>query len=324
MMTAVEAGAWERDDVSDWAVHRVEQVGSTRNLWLEDPETEEKWLHKDTVIPDNGVEQGEDWSEVVSTQVGSLLGVPCAATRLCSRDGRRGSLSLSVLTWGEALNEGTVVMERAGLPDYFPHAEGQPGIAATRPGVKRPGHNLNNIRTALDGVAAPRGFDGPETLTGFDVFAGYMILDALIANRDRHEQNWAVLTPQLLSMPERLAPSYDHASSLGYNLPDPRRQACIKDRTLLAAWAERGTAYRFEYDSKPPSLVAHAANAVAICSEEGADWWRERLAVVDLEPVLDALRERAVSGMSDDAATFARDLLDLNLRRLRDAICQRP
>lgn len=30
-------------------------------------------------------------------------------------------------------------------------------------------------------------------MTGFDVFVGYLLLDALVAKRDRHEQDWAVL-----------------------------------------------------------------------------------------------------------------------------------
>jgi hypothetical protein len=322
-MAGVEADVWARLDVSDWAIRGVEQVGSTRNLWLEEPSTGRFWLHKDTVIPSNGIEQGEDWSEVVSTQVARLLGVPCASTRLCSRAGRRGSISRSILPSGHSLWEGIVVLERADVTGYFPHVEGRPGVDPSRPDVKRPGHSLANIQSALDGVAVPPKFDGPEDMTGFDVFAGYMILDALIANRDRHEQNWAILAPQLVSSPERLAPSYDHASSLGYNLTDTKRQAYFQEPGRLRAWAKKGTAYRFEHAGKPPTLVEHAARAVAMCTPQGADWWQKQLDDVDLDPVLRLLRERAVPGMSDPAATFARDLLDLNLGRLRDAICQR-
>lgn len=309
---------WDRDDVSGWLVRGVEQVGSTRNLWLEEPHTGLIWLHKDTVIPENGVEQGEDWSEVVSTQVAILLGIPCATTRLCARDGRRGSLSLSIVPAGQSLWEGRVVLQ--GAPGYFPHTEGEPGVDPDRPNVKRPGHSLANIRGALRDVAAPPGFEGPDALDGYDVFAGYMVLDALIANRDRHEQNWAILTPDLLLGVKRLSPSYDHASSLGYNLIPEARGRCVADHGRLAAWANRGTAYRFEHTGKPPTLVAHAAQSVDLCTPEGANWWRERLADCTLDPVQEALRDRAIAEMSDLAARFAHDLLALNLRRLRDAI----
>ncbi len=314
------AGPWERDDVSGWLVRGVEQVGSTRNVWLEEPGAGLRWLHKDTIIPVNEVEQGEDWSEVVSTQVAHLLGVPCATTRLCTREGRRGSLSLSVVPKGQSLWEGRVVLEAAQAPGYFSHIEGEPGVDPDRPDVKRPGHSLTNILDTLQDVAAPPGFEGPKELNGYDVFAGYMILDALIANRDRHEQNWAVLAPALLSEAVRLAPSYDHASSLGYNLTDSRRERCVAESSRLEDWAGKGTAYRFEHSGKPPTLVSHAAQAVDLCTPEGANWWRERLADCRLDFVQEALRDRAIAEMSDVAAKFAHELLDLNLRRLRDAI----
>lgn len=319
----MQEATWTRLDVSDWSVQGVEQEGSTRTQWLEDPNSGQPWLHKDTLTPSNGVEQGEDWSEVLSTHVAKLLGAPCAETRLCLRHGHRGSLSLSVVPEHHHMWEGNVYLQAAGLPDYFPHVEGEPGVDPAHPGVKRPGHSLVNIRAALEGVAAPPEFEGAGELSGFDVFAGYMILDALIANRDRHEQNWAVLSPQLLSSTERLAPSYDHASSLGYNLPDTKRRGCLEDSIRLRTWAERGTAYRFEHVGKSPTLTSHAANAVALCSSAGADWWRGRLVDTDLEPVLAPLRERAVPGMSDLAAKFAHELLDLNLRRLRDVVTNR-
>lgn len=134
-MIGVDAEVWDRVDVSGWPVLRAEQAGSTENLWLEEPATEHRWLHKDTVIPQNGLEQGEDWSEVISTEVAKLLGVPCAPVRLCERNGRRGSLSLSVVPEGHDLWEGTVILERADAPGYFSHREGAPGVDPARPDV---------------------------------------------------------------------------------------------------------------------------------------------------------------------------------------------
>jgi hypothetical protein len=308
--------------VSAWPIRSVEQAGSSRNLWLEEPETGAQWLHKDTVIPSNGVEQGEDWSEVLSTAVAAMLGTPCATTRLCMRNERRGSISRSVRPDKYSLNEGRVILEQVEAPGYFAHTEGKPARDPARPEVKRPGHSLSNIKLALDGVLPPRDFSGSDECTGFDVFSGYMILDALIANRDRHEQNWAVLTPALLGPPEHLSPTYDHASSLGYNLTDDRRNRYIESDTELWTWATRGTAWRFEHSGTPETLVDHAAHAVSLCSEAGADWWRGQLSDLDLGPVVEALNDRAIPAMSVPAARFARELLILNLRRLRDAICR--
>lgn len=320
----MEAGAWERIDVSDWEVWDVEQSGSTEATWLVEPSTEERWLHKDTKIPSNGVEQGEDWSEVVSTQVAGLLGLPCAPTILCVRAGRRGSLSRSIRPPGHALWEGAVVLEAVGAPGYFPQVEGRPPAEdPQRPGVRRPGHSLDNIKIAVADAVPPPGFEGPEGVTAFDVFAGYMVLDALIANPDRHEQNWAMLTPSLQTLPETLSPSYDHASSLGHNLQDSARQQYLSTPARLEKWALRGRAVRFEHVPPAPTLVDHAASAVEMCTNDGAHWLRQQLHTLDLAPVLEALDHRDVPGMSEYAARFAHDLLTLNLRRLRDAIRHR-
>lgn len=315
----LERVVWQRWDVSGWREIGAQQSGSGRTVWLEEPGTGQYWLHKDTLVPANGIEQGEDWSEAVSTHVATLLGVPCAATQLCLRNGRRGSLSRSVVPKRHHFWEGHVVMEAADLAGYFPNLDGKPGVDPTRPSVRRPGHTLANIRAALEGIAAPDEFQGPPQASGFDVFTGFMILDALIANPDRHEQNWAVIAPPLTSAVLRLSPSYDHASSLGYNLTDAHR-ALNLDPSRLVIWAAKGRAARFEHVGKADTLVRHAAHALELCAPGVATWWRQQVAELDLGPVLEPLRRRRIPGMSDLAATFAHDLLELNLRRLNDAI----
>lgn len=177
----MESDTWAQVDVSTWEVFEVEQSGTSVAEWLVEPSTGVLWLHKPTDIPANGVEQSEDWAEVVATQGAVLFGVPCARTRLCVRDGRRGSISRSIRPDTHDLHHRAVVL--ADVPGFVPQVEGGPRATdPSRPGVRRPGHTLDNIRDALDGVISPPGFGLPEWLTAFDVFAGYAVLDALIAN----------------------------------------------------------------------------------------------------------------------------------------------
>lgn len=311
---------WTPIDVSDWELIEIEQSGTNTSNWLRDPDGGGSWLHKSTRIPSTGHEEGQDWAEVAATQAAVLLGVPCARTRLCRSDGRRGSLSMSMRPNGQDLIQAWVVLLSADVPGYVPHAGGTEPVDPARPQVKRPGHSLENIRMALSSVLAPSEFLGPANLSGFDVFAGYAILDALVANRDRHDDNWAALRPQMVGMPDRLAPSYDHGGSLGYNVSDAERERRLSNPALLAAWAAKGTAHRFEHIGRPPSLVEHAAKAVSMASPEAAQWWRGRLTNLDLAPLTGVLAQ-GVPGMSVRAATFANKVLGLNLRRLQDAIC---
>lgn len=313
---------FQRVDVTDWQPLSVEKRGSTPATWLQDPANKMvRWLHKDTMIPESGNEQGEDWSEVFSTLVACELGVPVAPVRLCARGGRRGSLSRNVRPEGVDLYEGLVVLEQCSdVVGYFAHRESAPGVDPDRPGVKRPGHTLENIRLALAGIGAPPGFSGPRELGGFDVFVGYLVLDALIANRDRHEENWAVLRPQLTGPAEQLAPSYDHASSLGYNLLDRARTRMMEDTASLERWARGGTAYRFEHEGKPTTLVDLVVVAFGLCSDSAREHWKARVADLNLDVVYDALDRRAVPEMSEAACRFAGALLHHNHGRLRDAV----
>ena len=48
------------------------------------------------------------------------------------------------------------------------------------------GHTPEMIQRALERFAAPPGADVPETFHAFDVFAGYLVFDALLAHGDRH------------------------------------------------------------------------------------------------------------------------------------------
>ncbi|MFI8527481.1 hypothetical protein ACIGB8_23690 [Promicromonospora sukumoe] len=313
---------FQRVDVTEWLVTGVEKRGSTPSTWLQDPNDDDvRWLHKDTTVPTSGNEQGEDWSEIFSTEVARELGVPVAPVKLCTRGGRRGSISRNIRPQDADLHEGFAVLEQCPeVIGYFPHREGGRAVDPNRPDVKRPGHSLENIQRALVGVQAPPGFNGPTALDGFDVFAGYLTLDALIANRDRHEENWAVLRPQLTNQVEQLAPSYDHASSLGFNLQDQARERFLADPSALAKWASKGTAYRFEHVSSPLTLVDLARHALSMSSEAGRHHWTTRVAELTLKTVHDALEGGTVPEMSVAACRFARTVLDHNLGRLRDAI----
>jgi hypothetical protein len=72
------------------------------------------------------------------------------------------------------------------------------------------------------------------------VFASYLVLDALIGNTDRHHMNWGVLDDP--GSPRVLAPTFDHASSLGFLLSDEQRNLRLDTtdpRQTVEAYASR-------------------------------------------------------------------------------------
>src|SRR5262249_28640209 len=89
-------------------------------------------------------------------------------------------------------------------------------------------HTVSRVLEVLgqDFIGLPRSFPvTPAVGTVPALFLGYLLLDALIGNTDRHHENWGILQfpPQGGRRVAELAPSFDHASSLGHNLADDER-----------------------------------------------------------------------------------------------------
>ena len=143
-------------------------------------------------------------------------------------------------------------------------------------------HTLARVMKTIGflGIAPPIGFDrfeGVETAT--DVFVGYLMLDAWIANQDRHHENWGlILSPQGTV---HLCPTYDHASSLGMNETDESREDRLttNDRgRSIDRYVERARSAFFESsDSKKAMPTLDAFGRAAVRRPRAAKGWLERL-----------------------------------------------
>lgn len=249
-----------------------------------------------------GRRQGEDWAEKVAAELASLMGLPAATVSMAVRETVPGCLSRDLKPdVGWQMQTGAVLI-----------SEVDPRLTVR--GKDRLGHNLDNIAQVLETAAVPIGLglpSLPSSLRAFDVFCGFLMFDAWIANLDRHEENWSVL--QAPTGRQHLAPSYDHGNSLGFNLLDNKRAAILRGNPSLEQWAAKATATRFE-QGKHLSLVDHAESAVTRAQKGTGSFWRARIASVTptaLETVVNAAPE-----MSELARTFCLRLLDVNRERL--------
>lgn len=294
-------------DATHWRIVSNEPAGADEKIWLEDPRDERRWLFK-PVLAKDGRRQGEDWAEKISSEVARLIGVPAAPVRLAIRweHGTRveGALSGSVVPTGWEMHHGSVLLSEL-VADFDPMDRG------------RRGHNLETITQALAGCSPPPDLSESLGLTAFDVFCGYLILDAWIANQDRHSDNWSVLIdPQ---GQRYLMASYDHASCLGFNLDDRTRKRVLHElegHPGVRHWVKQGRARRFE-DGRTCSLVDFAAHACRRAASDGCRYWLARLAAVT-----DAEEKRivdSVDGLSHLTRTFCMAVLQANRRRLLDA-----
>lgn len=284
-----------RIDVTSWPVRGQEPAGGEEKIWLQDP-TGVTWLFKPVVARD-GRRQGEDWAEYIGARMAAAMGVPAAEVELAFRGSTEGCLSKDVSPGAWTDLPGSVLL--AEVVEHFDKAA-----------KNRVGHTVSNVREVLAGFGAPPGFVGPCSMTAFDVFAGFLVFDALIGNRDRHSDNWSVMEN---ADERRLMASYDHASSLGFQILDDRRARLLADTEELDRWIRKGTAHRFE-NGRHTSLVSLARDALTMADPRTREHW-----LGAVESVTDTAIAEIVSRpsrMSPPARRLASAIMQRNRERL--------
>lgn len=295
---------WESVTVDDWLREgdgrtSEEPLGGKDKFWLTGPDGYE-YLFKYARCDPNGTNvRGEDWAEWAVHQLAELIGVPTAVVLPGTYRGRRGSLSRAVWHERERLIHGNELLARQNR-DY--------DAAAQR---ENPGYTVDAVRAALDGAVAPVSCVAP-VISGFDAWAGYVMLDAWVAGRDRHHLNWAVIDH---GGSLRLAPSFDHGNALGFQEPERRIAGLANDDRRLAWWCQKGTSFHF---AGRPSLVDVARSALRLVG--GAVWayWRTRLAEVTVADVTAIFDQIPDALMSDQGRIFRIKLLTHNQERIVD------
>ena len=301
--------------MSSWEVDREETSGAEPKWWLREPDAEDAWLFKTVTVKGDHV-HGEDWAEVAASHLAGLVRIPAARVALATRLDRatrvrmQGSISLNLAPKYFELQEGRLLLELS-VPGYV-HQSGRAG--------GHPGHSLENVRQILNDADPPPGCMLPFAATAWDVFAGYLMFDAWIANTDRHDNNWSILrhaTEQ--DRPIYLCGSYDHASSLGFGELDHKRAGRLASEVQMRRWCERGLAFCFEHEpGEPvPTLVDTARRALEMATPSARAHWLDRLEAVRNADIREILF--GITGMSAPARNFAVSVLEINRRRVLDA-----
>jgi HipA-like C-terminal domain len=190
-------------DIPQDAREDTEQLGSKPKFWV--TREDGRWLFKEARL-----NTGEDWAEKVAAELAKLLRIDSAEVELATYAGQRGCISKNFIRRGsgDALVHGNELMGTS-IGGYDKNKVN-----------KQSDHNIENIIAAIFKFA-------PDTVAREMLMqlAEYMVLDALIGNTDRHHENWGfrlTLGRADNEFPFSVAPSYDHASSLGREYLDER------------------------------------------------------------------------------------------------------
>lgn len=284
-----EAGG--RDENKDWM---AETSGAPRN---------EHWLWKPRRTTGDGSEPAlNDVAEVVTSRLAQRLGIPAAECRYAVRDGEAGAISLNVTPPRHDLHNGDVF-----LSEVEGYSRANPAVdeGGRIRGLARvdEGYTLEAVEQVLENVPGPPGTDD---LTGFQVFAGYLVLDALVANTDRHPRNWAILERRWDGH-RLLAPTFDHGTALSSGLTEDNRS-----RRDPRAFCRKGLANPFSPAKQTLVALAHVA-----VMRSGAQVWLDRVADLGDDAIHEVVRSPE-SRLSVGSATFIEQILTINRGRLCD------
>lgn len=269
----------------------TEQLGSKPKFWVTLDGA--RWLFKES-----RESTGEDWAEKVAAELAAEMRIPAAKVELADFCGRRGCISRSFMRAdsGEALVHGNEIL-----------AFHVTGYDRTKT-FNQSDHTLDNVVSALQSLLG----QAPDVNAMLDTLASYMVLDALIGNTDRHHENWGLLVNldrQANRVQIGVAPSYDHASSLGRELLDVKREELLRTGQVARYLSKgRGGIFRSAADphgANPLQLVQMAAveYPVFFCAALNAV---TRLSKDAIRRIVDALPE---SRASEVAKRFALEMV---------------
>lgn len=284
----------------------LEPLGTKRKFWY--LEGEQRMLFK---AEERGT--GEDWAEKIACELCRLLGLPHVHYELAQDENANlpGVVCASCAPRPFALILGNQMMlER---DPAYPADEGNH--------YKVSAHTVEAVAEVLRPMAPPPlpwMECAPDGLnSALDVFVGYVMLDAWIANQDRHHENWGALHDgERLS----LAPTFDHGASMARNLSDDERHERMTTRDTnrhIGAFARRArSAFYGAGEATRPLTTVAAWHAFAQLAPTAAQRWLHQLAGIDGSAVENLLRQVPPSRMSRVCRDFTGNLLRENQARL--------
>ncbi len=288
------------------AAEAVEYLGTKAKFW---------YRNDDRLMLFKAEERGtgEDWAEKIACELAALIGLPHVHYEMAfdADQQRPGVVCASFTPPPLALAHGNQLL--LALDPTYP---GDPGQH-----YQSRAHTIDAVFAAvhlLDMPAPHWRTDLPEQITtAVGVFAGYLMLDAWIANQDRHHENWgAVWDGKDLS----LAPSFDHGAAMARNLSDEERDERLHSRDRnrrIPHFIQRARSalYADPMVSNPLSTLG-AWRMFGVRVPVAAAVWRHRLAQVETVAVEAILNRIPSDRMSAVCRQFTLDLLAENRRRI--------
>ncbi len=292
----------------------LEPLGTKRKFWYRGA-SGERTLFK---AEERGT--GEDWAEKIACELCLLLGLPHVHYELAHDTVADvpGVICESCTPKPRELVLGNRLMQA--IDPAYPQGSKYRGRAHT---VEAVASVIEILQPPIEPYATglPAGI-----VSALDVFTGYVMLDAWIANQDRHHENWAAVYEPDAGVNGRfsLCPTFDHGASLARNLTDGERKERLTSRDMnrqIPAFARRARSAFYEdaNQTKPMTTIA-AWQAFSQRTPVAARIWLERLAAIEPAGWSEIMQRIAPQRMTQIAREFTSALLAENRQRLLEGL----
>lgn len=286
---------------------QLEQLGTKAKFWYQ---FDDNHL---TLYKEGRPGTGENWAEKVCCEIARLLALPHAEYELALFKRSYGVITPSFVPKGGTLILGNELLNTVHKQYQLSEKD------------KSGQHTLGRVIEVLGrpilgrDIGAPLGWHQPEQVTNATgVFAGYLLLDALVANQDRHHENWGLIATQEYGFV--LAPTFDHASSLGRNETDEKRTARLNTKDegySVKKYVEKAQS-GFVEDCTIIRAIStlNAFKECAKANSRAALYWLDRLYALKDSDFTDVLANVPDQLISQAARDFANAILTTNRDRL--------
>lgn len=287
----------------------TEQLGTKFKIWYRDPD------YGQMLFKEGRPNTGENWAEKIACELAGELGIPHAHYEFATYQNKQGVVTRTLVERGARLIHGNELLTSYTI-DYDSE---QSKI------YQRRNHTLRRVlgyfRRSTDLIGAPYGFKHTEHLKdALDVFIGYLMFDAWIANQDRHDENWGLL--RIIDGNSFLSPSYDHGSSMGRNETPQKmaRMLTTKDKNQhISKYVLGARSALYPHIGSEGARALGTLDAFIQASRlrpQATDEWKNRLRQVNQETVAAIVARVPEHLMPESARAFAKELLRINQMRI--------
>lgn len=301
-------------DVSGYKRDEMEPLGTKSKYWCTGPDDKE-FLFKSIETFDSNFNLisrgGEDWAEKVACELAKFLSVPAALYDLAYNGESRGVITQNFLERKTAY----LVTGNEVLKNYS-------SAVTVEAGKRSEKQNIMHVYIILRRIVRnkPLGFNSlPGIKTAADFFTGYLMLDALISNQDRHSENWGLVVTG--KGRRHLAPSFDHAASLARNESDETKSTRLlskDDGQKVSTYVKRAKSYFYLRDKRLRTLKAF--EYWGVLRPVAALSWLDRLDKLTCNEMQAIIGRIPAEIMSNESKKFALEMLVCNKSNMMNMV----